>query len=131
MHKRPVFTVECDDLRAIDEDGVTYHPRAGEWVRFYRRMPARLVHALTRAAGFQDSSDEEAAAAMGEILGELVPRLSKAIHSWNWSDLWSENGASLPDPTEDVLWDLDLDELFYLAGKLFESTQVPLAPSSQ
>jgi hypothetical protein len=129
-HKRPLFTVECDALTAIDEDGNEYAPRAGEWVRFYRRMPAKLVRVLTQAAGFESASDEEAAGVMGEVLDDLVPRLAQAIHSWNWSDTWSENGAALPDPTEDVLWDLDLDELFWLAGKLFEATQAPLAPSS-
>jgi hypothetical protein len=98
-HKRPLFTVECDALTAIDEDGNEYAPRAGEWVRFYRRMPAKLVRVLTQAAGFESASDEEAAGVMGEVLDDLVPRLAQAIHSWNWSDTWSENGAALPDPT--------------------------------
>lgn len=123
----PTFRVACDDYLIEDESGENYAPHAGEWVKFYRRMPARLVRALTRAAALQaDISEADAAEALRDTLEELVPRLSRAIHSWNWIDPFSENGAAL-ETDEAALWELDLSELFYLAGKLFERTQAPLA----
>lgn len=135
--KMPVFLVACDDLVMTTEDDEEFHPREGEWVKFYKRLPGRMVKLMLRAMRLQGivGEDEEAAGELEDTLDKLVPMLAKTIHSWNWSDLWADVGDDedvvlLPSPpTADAIWDLNIDtEIFYLIGKLMTQTQSPKAP---
>ena len=126
MPKLPIYRAVSDDYTLIDNDGEELNPREGEWVKFKKKLPGRLVKLLSTVSAL-DAADDDADQRMGEAMDQLVPLLSKNIVGWNWTDLWT--GEPLPEPSEDAIWDLDIGEIFYLAGKLSENLQSPKAPS--
>lgn len=132
--KMPTFLVTCDDLEMEGEDGEKVYPRQGEWVRFRKRLPGKMVKLMLRAMRLQSlvGEDDEAAGELEDTLDKLLPMLAKCIVGWNWCDLWSddEEPPLLPSPpSADDIWDLSLDtETFWLMGKLMAQTQSPKAP---
>lgn len=122
----PLLRVDCSDLVVVDSEDNKIMPREGEWAMMYKRIPARLVRVLMNAQ--VNVADEESASNLGETLDELIPPLAKIIQAWNWTDIWDEKRPLLPSPSEEVLWDLDIEEIFYLVGKLMEQSAAPKAP---
>lgn len=130
----PVVKVVCDDFAVEDEAGELFYPRADEWVKLKKRIPGRLLKLLLKLMRLQSEMDEEETAGEFEgVLDQLAPLMAGSIVAWNWHDLWAEGDELpvLPKPTADVILDLDISEIFYLAGKLFELTQSPKANASQ
>lgn len=131
--KVPYKRVICDDFEIELEDGTTVNPREKEFIVFKKKLPADLIRLMIRLMALEnlDDDDPQAQQEMGLVLDKLIPRLADVISKWNWKDIWAEveEGEKLPylgNPTEDVLWSLDIyTELFYIVGKLMEDTQAP------
>ena len=130
--RRATVTVTADDLLILDEDGEEFAPRAGEWVKFRRKVPLKLL----RAAGAMSA---EGAALADQVDGfrDLVDILNSIIVDWNWSDEDAEPGEDgrlpvLPLPRDDpeVLWRLDQDEVMYLVEALMDRVAAAPNPSS-
>ena len=122
----PLFRVDCSDLAITDDEGNQIMPREGEWVQMHKRIPARMVRLLMNAQ--VEFGDEAVVSNLGETLETLIPLLAKIIHAWNWTDIWDEQRPALPSPSVEVLWDLDIEEIFYLVGKVMEQSSAPKAP---
>ncbi len=126
--KMPTFVVQLDGYAIEDEDGVTVYPRVGEWVRFKKRLPARLIKLMIQIMNVQALESGEADTEMGLVMAELVPYLAKQIVAWNLTDIWDEDGPAMAEPSAETLWDLDLDEVMFLNSALFERLETPKAP---
>lgn len=122
----PLLQVDCGDLVVTDGEDNEIMPREGEWVMMYKRIPARLVRLLMNTQ--VNVGDEETVSNLGDTLDEMIPPLAKIIQAWNWTDIWDEKRPPLPSPSEEALWDLDIEEIFYLVGKLMEQSAAPKAP---
>jgi hypothetical protein len=127
----PVFRVECDDFTIDGLDGEELAPRDGEWIDIKRRMPAKLVRMLVSVNNMRMEDEESALNSLGNALDELVPLLAQVLVDWNWTDIWDTERPPLGKPTEETLWRLDIEELFYLSSKLMGQSEPPKAPKSQ
>lgn len=130
MYKLPTVTVNCDDYVIEDEQEKEIPIREGETVTFISYIPGKTLKMLTRIMNMEAVEDDtEGVNSMHSALESLIPILSRCITRWTWTDLLDENRPVLPKPTPDVLWDLDIRELFYLAGKLSSLTNSPKGSS--
>ena len=102
------------DAFVVVEDGVEYHPHAGEWVQ-YRGQPSiadiiRMAY-LDEARAKQAETGADIEALYAAVLEETLV----SVIAWTWTD---DQGERYPSPpTADVLRRLTLAELTYLLGR--------------
>lgn len=106
----PTFTVQSDDLAVTDDEGVEHHPHAGEWVKFRRDMPWRLVRLSP------DMPD-------AEYTQTVIDVLVRQIRDWSWT---GEDGQPLPRPEDgrpfvECLWDLANYERVWLRDHCWQA----------
>ena len=108
--RRRVIRVNCDHLQYVTEDGEQAALRAGQWVEFRARITALDNLTLMEFGGM--STDGDTAALAGQFT-ELVAFLAQKIAAWSWLDIDGDY-APMPDPSVEVLGDLDMEDLMAL-----------------
>ncbi len=113
----PTFVQASDDLVVKDDEGIEHHPHAGEWVRFRRDVPWRMV----RIAPDMPNS---------EYCPLIIGLLTRQIIDWNWT---GDDGQPLPQPGDsafvDRLWDLGDYEREWLRANCWQRN-LPNPPNS-
>lgn len=126
--KPPSRRVESDGF-VFAQDGVEYHPHAGEWLEFCGRPSIgdslRLMKVFGLVAELQGRSARELNKLPNEAIKRLtgdfegaiagtIDQLAKAITAWTWTD---DSGAPYPSPPPaEVLRELSQEELNYLVS---------------
>lgn len=124
-NRKSLVTIVCDDLIALDDEGNEYFPHAGEEVTFKRKISARDLVIVSQIAEIGDiEDDKERGVEMVKFFHDTVcPILAKAIVSWTWTDVYSEETVLLGEPDVEALRDLDVEtELQYLLDKWLDVT---------
>ena len=134
--QRATITVYANDLLVEDENGEEYAHREGEWVKFIKKVPMRLIRVGRQFQTFVEAEDislEE----FDDILGEVVDLLAPLIADWNWTNQDVEPDADdklplLDKPRErpGVFWDLEMEEVMWLLEKQIDQTTAPDPTSS-
>lgn len=110
LSKVPSLAVPSDSL-AIEADGETYYPHAGETVTFRGRQTVGDALLALRLQSVNGESDPERIA---ETMQSVVEGLAKRIVAWTWTD---DDGTAYPSPpTADVVASLSFAELGWLVG---------------
>lgn len=129
----PTVQVASDDLVVLDDEGQEHRPHEGEWVRFRRSVPLRVMRMVARFGELDEADLEEQTAEYGAAAEELIAVLARQIVDWSWTD---EESVPLPRPrTEraafvEALWDLENYELRWLQEHLGDGAKVPNGSSS-
>lgn len=112
--KIPTRTVVADDL-AVEVDGETYYPHAGEVVTFRGRMSVGDYLNSAKLAALGSDMSAEQVDKLDDLFGQTIEALAKRIVSWDWTD---DAGDPLPSPPDaDVLRGLATEEVQWLIGK--------------
>lgn len=127
--RAPLITVPSDDFE-IEIGDETYHPHKGEVVTFKRRVSSKDLLTIAKASELQDEGGAEKMARF--FYEEACPVLARAIFSWTWTDMYSEEplGEPLGKTDEckvgvDELRELDvLSEVQYLLDQWLDVTSV-------
>ena len=117
--RAPMTVVPSDDF-VVKDGGEEYYPHAGESVTFRKRVSPRDLMVIARAGDLQnDTEGEKGAAKLARFFhDEACVVLGRAIHSWTWTDPYSDEGTAYPEPSAEALRDLDAQtELQYLLEK--------------
>lgn len=129
--RAPLITVPSDDFE-IEVGDETYHPHKGEVVTFKRKVTSKDLLTIAKASELQEEGGADKMARF--FHEEACPVLSRAIFSWTWTDMYTEEPLGEPlgkkDSEErkvsvDELRELDvLSEVQYLLDKWLDVTSV-------
>jgi len=106
-YRKRTVKIYGDFLTHEDDEGNECHMRAGEWIEFKRKQTPNDMRRLLEFAEMENAANNE----LQMQMDEAVSFLARKIVSWNFTDLFTD-GEPLPDPTEETLNELDLDDIF-------------------
>jgi len=123
--------IACDDLAYIGEDGEECHPREGQWIDIRKKTSGQdyaTILQLIELYGQEDkdADDLKVMAEMVASLPDIYELLAHKIVAWNWTDLWDDDQAPLPDPTVEVMATIDFEtDLMHLVSLIMETEETP------
>lgn len=111
--KAPSFTLECDDLVLVDDEGNEYYPHVGESVKMRNEIPWELARVANGGTNY-------------DYYALAIRILKRQILDWDWTD---DNEKLMPKPGTDdfelCLWQMDDQERDWLLAHCWKPAEIP------